>query len=174
VFDQPNGKPVLLEFEVRHWMTNHEAGIGLARKASAASNEKASGGMGPHEGSYNSIGNIFYGPKGYLAIDNAAGYQTWLGQDQQPGPSAPMTKEDHFANFIACVISRKKEDLKAPVEEGHLSAGFAHLANASYRLGRTLNFDPVSQTVKGDDEANLLLREEHRGYRAPFSVPENI
>jgi predicted dehydrogenase len=173
-FDQPNGKKVLLEFAVRHWMTNHEAGIGAARQASAASSEKASGGLGPKEGGYNSVGNIFYGPKGYLAIDNAAGYQTWLGQEQQPGPSAPMAKEDHFANFIACVISRKKDDLKAPVEEGHLSAGLAHLANASYRLGRTLNFDPVAQTVKGDEEANLLLRDGDREYRAPFSVPEKI
>jgi hypothetical protein len=85
-----------------------------------------------------------------------------------------MAKEDHFANFVACVISRKKEDLRAPVEEGHLSAGLAHLANASYRLGRTLHFDPVAQTVKGDEEANLLLRDGDRRYRAPFSIPENI
>jgi predicted dehydrogenase len=173
-FDQPNGKKVLLEFAVRHWMSNHEAGIGEGRKASNASSEKASGGLGPKEGGYNSVGNIFYGPKGYLAIDNAAGYQTWLGQEQKPGPSAPMSKEDHFGNFIACVISRKKENLNASVEEGHLSAGLAHLANASYRLGRTLNFDPVAQTVKGDEEANLLLRDGDRQYRAPFSVPEKI
>ena len=85
-----------------------------------------------------------------------------------------MTKEDHFENFIACVHSRKKEDLRAPIEEGHYSAGLAHLANVAYRLGRTLNFDPDTQTVKGDDEANLLLRDGDRNYRAPFVVPENV
>ena len=85
--------------------------------------------------------------------------ESWLGKDQQPGPSAPETPEDHFANFIACVISRKKEDLRAPIEEGHFSAGLAHLANASYRLGRTLNFDPETQLVKNDEEANQLLRD---------------
>jgi hypothetical protein len=109
-----------------------------------------------------------------LAIDNAAGYRSFLGKEQHPGPSAPQDKEDHFANFIACVISRKKEDLRAPIEEGHLSAGLAHLANASYRLGRTLNFDPDTQVVKNDEEANLLLRDGDRGYRAPFVVPEQV
>ncbi len=68
----------------------------------------------------------------------------------------PETPEDHFANFIVCVISRKKQDLRAPIEEGHFSAGLAHLANASYRLGRTLDFDPETQLVKNDDEANRL------------------
>ncbi len=173
-YERPNKKPVILEFEVRHWITNHEAQIGSARKASSASGESAEAGLGPKEGSYNSVGNIFYGPKGYMAIDNAAGYRTFLGQSQEPGPISQLGKEDHFANFISCVISRKKEDLRAPIEEGHLSAGLAHLANASYRLGRTLHFDPVSQMVKGDEEANHLLRDGDRGYRAPYVVPENV
>jgi predicted dehydrogenase len=173
-YDRPNGKRVLLEFEVRHWITNHEAGIGSHVKGAKPVAETAHGGLGPAEGSYNTVGNIFYGPKGYLAIDNATGYQTWLGKGQQPGPSAPEAPENHFANFIACVISRKKEDLRAPIEEGHYSSGLAHLANASYRLGRTLNFDPETQQVKNDDEANRLLCEEERGYRAPFAVPEKV
>ena len=171
----PNGKRALLEFEVRHWDTNHEAGIGMSHKAARPLAETAQGGLGPQEGSYNTVGNIFYGPKGYLAIDGGSGgYRSWMGKDQQPGPSAPATNDDNFANFIACVISRKKEDLNAPIEEGHISAGLAHLANASYRLGRTLNFDPETQLVKNDDEANRLLRDGDRGYRAPFVVPERV
>ena len=173
-YNRPNGKRVLLEFEVRHWITNHEAEIGAHRLASAVSGEKASGGLGPAEGSYNSVGNIFYGPLGLLAVDNSSGYKTYLGKDQHPGPSSPLDKEDHFANFISCVVSRKKEDLRAPIEEGHLSSGLAHLANASYRLGRTLNFDPDTELVKNDDEANLLLRDSNRGYRSPFVIPDTV
>lgn len=173
-YDRPNGKRVLLEFEVRHWITNHEAGIGVHVNPAKAAAESAQGGLGPTEGSYNSVGNIFYGPKGYLAVDNSSGYRTWMGREQQPGPSAPEAPEDHFANFIACVISRKKQDLRAPIEEGHFSAGLAHLANASYRLGRTLSFDPETQMVVNDDEANRLLREEERGYRPPFVVPAQV
>jgi predicted dehydrogenase len=171
-YDRPNGKRTMLEFEVRHWMTNHEAGIGTSTGSPAS--ETAQGKLGPVEGGYNTVGNIFYGPKGYLAINNTSGYRSWLGKEQQPGPSAPETPEDHFANFISCVISRKKENLRAPIEEGHYSAGLAHLANASYRLGRTLDFDPETQLVKNDDEANRMLCGEGRGYRAPFVVPKKI
>ena len=76
----------------------------------------------------------------------------------------------HFKNFIDCVISRKKADLNAPIEEGVISAGLMHLANASYRLGRTLHFDPETQTVIGDAEANALLRGASRGYRRPYTI----
>jgi predicted dehydrogenase len=173
-YDRSDGKRTILEFEVRHWIANHEAGIGTGGHGTTPVAETAQGGLGPLEGSYNTVGNIFYGSKGYLAIDNTAGYRSWIGQSQQPGPSAPESPEDHFANFISCVISRKKEDLRAPIEEGHFSAGLAHLANVSYRLGRTLNFDPETQMVKNDDEANLLLRDGDRGYRSPFVVPEEV
>ncbi len=49
-----------------------------------------------------------------------------------------------------------------------------HLANASYRLGRTLNFDPQTEQMIGDEEASNLLRDGDRGYRAPFQVPEEV
>lgn len=173
-YHRPNGKRVLMEFEVRHWITNHEADIGTNRKTVVPVAETAHGGLGPQEGSYNSVGNIFYGPKGYLSIDSASGYRSWFGIEQNPGPSGSDGKDDNFANFIACVISRKKTDLNAPIEEGHISSGLAHLANASYRLGRTLNFNPETQLVKNDDEANFLLRDGDRGYRAPFVVPERV
>jgi len=69
-----------------------------------------------------------------------------------------------------------KEDLNAPIEEGHVSCTLVHLANASYRLGRSLRFDPEAEQVTGDDEANQLLRDGDRGtgrllpYPRRFSV----
>ena len=44
--------------------------------------------------------------------------------------------EDHFANFIKAVRSRKVEDLNAPIVEGHLSTALTHLGNLSLRLGK--------------------------------------
>jgi hypothetical protein len=64
--------------------------------------------------------------------------------------------------------------LNAPIEEGHISSALVHLANVSYRLGRTLNFDPATEQVIGDDEANRLLRDGDRGYREPYVVPEKV
>jgi hypothetical protein len=133
--------------------------------------------MGGDKGDRNCYGDIFFGSKGYLAMGNEDienPYLTWLGKEQTPGPSRGAEGGHHYANFIDCVRSRKKEDLNAPIEEGHISATLMHLANASYRLGRTLNFDSETEQVIGDDEANRLLRDAERGYRAPFVVPEEV
>ena len=71
-------------------------------------------------------GNLFYGSKGFMAMTGYESYRTWLGEEQEPGPSATRGG-DRWANFIQCVRSRKKEDVLAPIEEGHLSAALVHL-----------------------------------------------
>jgi hypothetical protein len=57
------------------------SGIGVGPDPSASAGETAKGGLGPQEENYNSVGNIFYGAKGYLAIDNASGYKTCVGRE---------------------------------------------------------------------------------------------
>ena len=52
-----------------------------------------------------------------------------------------------------------------------MSCVLMHLANVSYRLGRTLHWDEKSWTVKGDPEANKMLT---RAYRAPYIVPAKV
>jgi hypothetical protein len=118
------------------------------------------------------IGNLFYGSKGYLAISNYDSYKTWMGDHGTPGPSrtAPL-KNEHFQNFIDCMRSRNAANLHAPILEGHLSATLVHLANASYRLGRTINFDPTTESVVNDPEATELLK---GSYRTPYLVPEQV
>jgi predicted dehydrogenase len=177
-FDLPGGGRRMITFEVRHWMTNNEAEIGTsglgAPEPPKSANRPA---LGPSSGSRNAIGNIFYGSKGYMASgdEDAATYAIWLGRDHEKQP--PVTRGSelaHFQNFIDCVVSRKKADLHAPIEEGHISAGLMHLANASYRVGRTIDFNPETQTVVGDDQAATLLRDGDRSYRAPFVIPEEV
>ncbi len=174
-YETPEGRPRMLEFEVRHWITNHEAEVGTtafgesAIPAAGLAQPKKKKGKGPQ----NTIGNIFYGSKGYLAMDGYEGYKTWLDEDHEAGPTG-KGGGDHFQNFFECVRSRKKEGLHAPIEEGYISAGLVHLANVSYRLGRTLNFDAQKEEVIGDEEANRLLRDADRGYREPYVVPEEV
>ncbi len=175
-FDLPDGKRRMLEFEVRHWISNHEADIGSPGFGGgdiplALGNVNKSGERKVQP--KNTIGNIFYGSKGYLAMDGYDSYKTWMGEEQEPGPQAKGAG-NNWANFIDCVHSRKKEDLNAPIEEGHISCTLVHLANVSYRLGRTLNFDPEKQQVVGDDEANRLLCDCDRGYRPPYVVPDEV
>jgi len=181
-FQDINGKLKMMELEVRHWITNHEAEIGTGayggssippaglKPAAYKMPQAAQSTLGPRDAKTNTIGNIFYGSKGYLAIDGYEAYKTWLGEQVQPGPSGKASG-DHYANFIACVRSRRAEDIHCPIEEGHLSTTLVHLANASYRLGRTLKFDGATEQVIGDEEANTLLRGT---YRAPYVVPEEV
>ena len=187
------GKHKMMEFEVRHWMSNHEASIGdrsmMAPPPGAAGRgqgrgpgapmgeqpaadgpaQAARGGNRPRRAP-DSIGNLFYGSKGYLAVDSYSSYHSWLGEMQEPGPSNSKGG-DHFLNFIEAVKSRKREDLHAEVEEGAASTILVHLANVSYRLGRTLHFDSNTMTCKGDSEANKMMS---RNYRKPFVVPEKV
>jgi predicted dehydrogenase len=146
------GKKKILVFEVRHWMTNHEAGIG-------------EGGKAP-----NTVGAVFYGSKGYVAIwdEDHGRYQSFLGKEQEPGPSGE-DKGNNWANFIAAVRTGKQSDLNAPIEEGAISTTLVHLANISYRLGRSLNFDVATYSCTGDEEANRMFA---RNYRVPFVVPK--
>ena len=145
-----NGKKKMMEFEVRHWMTNGEATI--------------------KDRGNNAIGALYYGSKGYLDIDSYSSYKTWLGQKQEPGPSA-NEGGDHYLNFIQAVKSRNRQSLNSEVEEGAISTTLVHLANISYRLGRTLNFDAATYSIKGDPEATKMFT---RDYRKPYVVPEKV
>jgi predicted dehydrogenase len=154
-FDE-GGKKKMMVFEVRHWMTNREAGIGEVpgRKGSS------------------SVGAIFYGSKGYLTIwsEDHGKYESFLGREREPGPSGSEVG-NNWANFIDAVRSRKVSDQNAPIEEGAISTTLVHLANISYRLGRSLRFDADSYSCVGDEEANRMFR---RKYRKPFVVPEKV
>jgi hypothetical protein len=59
-----------------------------------------------------------------IACDNdAKEIKKWEGAD------------NHYANFIKAVRSRKVSDLNADIMEGHLSAAMSHQATVSYQLG---------------------------------------
>ena len=145
----------MLVFEVRHWITNHEGGLG--------------------SGASNTVGSLFYGSEGYM-VCGANSYEVFLGKERKPGPSAKGSSAhiQLFRNFIDCVISRKTEDLYADVEVGHQTAALCHLANTAYRVGHTIEFDPKREIVTGDREANRLLNDRDRGYRKPYVVPEEV
>ncbi|MEJ7609491.1 MAG: Gfo/Idh/MocA family oxidoreductase [Bryobacteraceae bacterium] len=151
------GKKKMMTFEVRHWDTGHETGVG----------GKEPGGP--------TVGNLFYGSKGFLAIDGYNKYQSWLGNETNgkaydQGP-AKTEGGSNWANFIDAVRANKSEVQNNEIEEGAITCTLMHLGNISYRLGRTLNFDSEKFVVTGDAEANKMFA---RNYRAPFIVPAKV
>ncbi len=57
---------------------------------------------------------------------------------------------DHYGNFIKAVRSRKREDLNADIEVGHISTSLCHLANISYRLGAKMPAAEIGERIKAN------------------------
>ncbi len=126
-------------------------------------------------------GLSFHGTKGTLSITRSGFTVTpevWTGQDpanpdaKNTEPAMPSMEEKggdlnelHVRNFLDCVRTRKRPN--ADVEEGHLSAAMCHLGNIATRLGRSVKWDPESERIAGDDEANRWLT---KAYRRPWRL----
>jgi predicted dehydrogenase len=97
------------------------------------------------------VGNIWYGTDGYMVCSNYSGAVAYTPK----GEVIQQFKggEDHFANFIKAVRSRKVEDLNADILEGHLSSALCHLGNISYRLGDEQPFGQKPQAFAKDKDA---------------------
>ncbi|MCK5208468.1 MAG: hypothetical protein KAQ79_10620, partial [Cyclobacteriaceae bacterium] len=78
-------------------------------------------------------------------------------------------KEDSSArlvrNFLDCVKS--KEEPWCPLEEGHRSTSFAHLANIALEVGGRIEWDPENEKITNNKKANELL---HYEYRRPWAL----
>ena len=53
----------------------------------------------------------------------------------------------------------------------HLKENGLKLEETDYIVGRSLEFDAKTESIKGDQEANDLLT---RNYRAPYVVPDKV
>ena len=146
VYHYPKEKKII-QFEVRHWCTNFEDEV--------------------------SVGNIFYGDKGYMIVKGSGYYQTFLGEKREKGPGSNKTgnEVDHFKNWIEAIKARDMSLQNGTVETAHLSSAIAHLGNISYRLNQQLEFDPVAERFIGNKDANSMLLRE---YRSPYVLPEKI
>lgn len=65
----------------------------------------------------------------------------------------------HVKNFFAAVRSRRKQDLAAPVETGHLSAALCHFGNISYRVGEPSPASRIADAMGGFPAATEIHRE---------------
>ncbi|MBI1318266.1 MAG: gfo/Idh/MocA family oxidoreductase [Candidatus Hydrogenedens sp.] len=140
-FTYEDGK--MLVFEVRNRWTNDESGV--------------------------SVGNLFYANEGYY-VEGKGFFDTKdqpikIDNDKYPYPES----HGNWQNFLNAVKARDKSMIHGNMKDAHLSAAHCHLANTSYRLGRSLEFDPAAGQYKGDDEANKMLT---RDYHPDFTVPK--
>ncbi len=72
---------------------------------------------------------------------------------------------DHHANFFDCIRTRRKPS--SHEEIGHRSASLGHLTIIAYKMGRSLRWDPQTETFADNPQANRLL---DRAMRSPWRV----
>ena len=95
-----------------------------------------------------------------------AGSKEILNSEIGPNEIHLYESNNHFRNFIDCVLSRKEP--VAPVEIAHRSITICHLGNIAMRLRReSLRWDPEKERILGDSAAEKML---HRPYRAPWKL----
>lgn len=141
-YDYGNGK--LLTYEMRIWAPYplHEEGEGAAVLGDQGS-LVIGGSRWRH-----------FGPKGELIVETA---RTKAGAD-----------EAHVRDFLDCMRSR--EQPRASQETvGRESSLLSHLGNASWRSGKTLEFDYNKYRFTDESANHLLTRAE---YRKPYVLPK--
>ena len=169
-----------LVIEVRGRMTNGE-GVRQARVVTAgpmASTQRgAAAGTGAAAASKPinaGVGNLFYGSEGW-AVMSDQGFQAYKGDsselimEERPDGGSGDATGLHMQNFLACVKSRREEDLHDRLEIAVPSADLCHFANISYRVGRELKIEPgATPKFTGDAEASKMITRPV--YRKPYVV----
>jgi predicted dehydrogenase len=131
-------------------------------------------------------GAIIYGDKGTLKLSvqryefvpvgkgDPVRREVTMELDQFPEDANEKALEKHVApairghmrDWLQAVATRGKP--VADIEQGHISSASCILANLSAGLHRTLDWDPATHKVRGDEEANQQLA---RVYRGPWKHP---
>lgn len=82
-------------------------------------------------------------------------------------------RQNHRANFLKAVRSRKPSDQNATVPEGHLSSSLCHLGNISHRLGETMSLPQAIERIQSDKllgEAGQRMAEHLKANNIPGDV----
>ena len=112
-------------------------------------------------------GAEFYGTSGQMFLSRRGKIQV-IDEKNRPvqlkiqGES--QNDAAHVQNFLAAI--REGIPLNADALTGHLSTSLCHLGNIATRLGRSLQFDPDTEQIIGDEEANGLTQREYRDHWA--------
>ena len=115
------------------------------------------------EGRY---GAKYWGDKGALTVTYGDAQNTDTEEKakayQPPcGCVEVFRSPGHGENFEDCIKTREKPIMH--IEAGHRVASLCILGNLSYLLGRKLEWDPVNERVRNDEEASRLLSRPGRG-----------
>ncbi|MBN2474164.1 MAG: Gfo/Idh/MocA family oxidoreductase [Pirellulales bacterium] len=114
-------------------------------------------------------GIMFLGEKGRIMVNRGGVYgkpAEELSENPLPDDAWKVyPNNNHMGNFFDCVKSRRQPASTVQIQHRTITA--CHLTNISLRLGRKLAWDPQTQQIVDDDEANAWLQ---RQQREPYGI----
>ncbi len=115
-------------------------------------------------------GVAFIGNNGTLVLDR----QGWeVIPEKGRMEAVPFRKsqdnglDNHTANFIDVVRSRKLDELNAPITAGAHIAIFSQMGNIAYRVGEKIYWDAKAGRFTSEEANRLLAAAYHNGYQLP-------
>lgn len=111
-------------------------------------------------------GAVYHGDQGRLTVTYGDGQNTNTeAKAKEYKASAEGRKifrsPGHMENFLDCVKTREKPIMH--MEAGHRVSSLCILGNIAFQLQRKLEWDPVAERFRNDEEANRLLSRPGRG-----------
>lgn len=115
-------------------------------------------------------GNAFYGTNGMMIFGKANGWRLYGPRNKEiKSMTGAPNLLAHHRNFFDCI--RNDRTPNADIEIGHLSSSLCHLGNIATRLRRVITFDPKTEQITGDKDAQALTR---RTYREHYATPRGV
>jgi len=117
------------------------------------------------------LGNLYSGAEGggYKVIPSPAGQfqpsKPRVKAEEKPAAKGADLTVQHIRNFLDCVKTRRRTN--CDMETGHRSTTFALLANISLATKSRIDWDPKTERITNNEEANKLL---HYEYRSPWTL----
>lgn len=109
-------------------------------------------------------GNEFLGTKGRMLLTKRGKLEVYNENREKVDLKLPedmsVSVANHQKNFLDTIRGAAK--LNADANEGHLSSTLPHLANLACRLSKNFEFDPATEKITNDQEANKYLGREYR------------
>jgi hypothetical protein len=110
----------------------------------------------------------FVGTAGWVSASRGgitAEPESLLRTKIKPGEIHLLQDNHHYRDFLDCVLTRRTpvSNIDSAVQSDFMS----HLGDIAIRTGRKIKWDPVKETIVGDEAAARMMR---RAMRAPWTV----
>lgn len=112
-------------------------------------------------------GKMFLSKRGKFEVRDTSNQPVAIELDGSPKSATAQ----NLQNWIDCI--RAGGVPNANIEIAHRTATAVHLGNIALRVGRTIQFDPETERIVDDNEANVMLT---RKYRADghWGIPDGV